>query len=432
MVPLPRRISGPVSVHAFDLPTAGGGAPNRLYVFGDEHFSYDHQCAACDPPGCASIAAFIERLVDAARAGGVKSLDVYMEIPYVGRPNRTQAVRHWDDRLRANAAPGRKLKDLVKRMVGESPHYIGIFSVLYRKFHSELYPAEGRHARPAAGAPPVRFHYCDARAEPNVQAMFRGEGDRAAGLWLLATRAGTPEGLRDLLHAFLFSRDFPADAARAIGADSSSPAADALRTRIVPAALSGTTHKVAKQFLSLPPGPARDAAERYLKERVEHVVGILRDAGLEVASGLLRRRLQAAAGSGANPMDAPLADFLGTLRNSTLLALAETVGVAMYLAVQLVIMDAYLLCRMLRFSTQPGGVSVVYAGDSHSMYYVDFLRRYAGLLPAVCRPRVRAGMARSKAEPTHERCVQLDACKNASKASRMRASKVQSQKVQMQ
>ena len=43
------------------------------------------------------------------------------------------------------------------------------------------------------------------------------------------------------------------------------------------------------------------------------------------------------------------------------------------------------------------------------MYYVDFLTRYAGLRPAVCRQRAAVPAALPQ---THERCVDLDECKS--------------------
>ena len=87
----------------------------------------------------------------------------------------------------------------------------------------------------------------------------------------------------------------------------------------------------------------------------------------------------------------------------------------MQLAVHLVLMDAYLVCRLLRFCTRPeaaGGESIVYVGNAHAEYYVSFFQDYMGLTPVVCQPasavtekRRKPPQRMSRGDSNFNRCV---------------------------
>ena len=80
----------------------------------------------------------------------------------------------------------------------------------------------------------------------------------------------------------------------------------------------------------------------------------------------------------------------------------------MSLGVHVVLMDAYLVCRLTRFCGQGGagerggGVGIVYVGDAHADYYAAFLRNYVGLEPVVDHP------LRMDARGRAIRCVPLN------------------------
>lgn len=374
------RVSGPVSVHVFDVPNEDGGGTNRLYIFGDEHFSYDHMCDACDrSQGCATIMQFVDEQVGAARDHHA-ALDVFLEMPYVPArgEQRLHVLRYFDRYFRSNAGPppkGGTIRNVLMRVFGgsqPSPRYIGQLAQLYKRYHRELY--DDSYKRRSADATGVRFHYTDARRDPNVDAILNG---KSAARWPV-------ELLRKVLHAFLFSTDFPADIQQALGAEGAAAVVhDTLST--IDRGKRRAVHKVAKQYHNLRDGNMKSALRRYIEDRVDDIVGLISDV------------------IGHNPLDDVLEDNpINSLRSTVRLYREEAFSLAFRYGAILILMDAYLLGRMLRFVAQQvdttGGSSIVYVGESHAQFYVHFLRDYLGLGPILCNP-VRAD------NPT--RCVSL-------------------------
>ena len=71
----------------------------------------------------------------------------------------------------------------------------------------------------------------------------------------------------------------------------------------------------------------------------------------------------------------------------------------MQLAVHLVLIDAYIVCRLMRFCTRSeaaGGESIVYVGNDHAKYYVAFFQEYMRLVPVVCQPLAAVSEKRLK------------------------------------
>ncbi len=403
-VPSTRVLSGPVSVHVFDVPVAGGSV-NRIYVLGDEHHSYDNMCSPCtDVAGCATVTEFVRRRLDLARSRGT-ALDAYMEMPYVlpSGPTRDALISMWDGLMKrdegaSSAARGgnKKSRGLLDRLIGNNPFYVGVFSRLYKEFGGEFYGEPVKHTRDGA-----RFHYCDARHEPNVSA-FMGMSPA-----VFHTHVASINAMRGFMHAFVYGLDFPADMARIFGAPTT-------QKLVVREALSSVlpggprvVHKIAKQFHRLTDGPAKTAAKAYLDARIEDTLDILRhDLGFDAGA-----HMYAAPHKGAAPHTA-YEPWLPMLRSWHRRYYDVAFELCMRLGVRVVLMDAYLVCRMLRFSVQAGrgGESIVYVGDAHAEFYVRMLTEHMGLSPSVCVARSAAPTGGSR------RCVRLDGPRCAPKS----------------
>jgi hypothetical protein len=389
----PRFVSGPVSVHEFVL-TEGG---HRLIIFGDEHFSYESLCQPCDMGTCQSVTRFIRAHVERAREAAT-SLDVFMEMPYVvpRGPQRDAMLRHLNAFMKRNAGPEAEqglLNKVVHRIVGSTPFYVGVFSQLYKEFARDIYDDAHKSAAGRQGPGSVRFHYADARTEPNVRALLPGEAD------LFHKHVRTADALSYLLHAFLFGRDFESDVRQV---------SSSLASQLVSSALSGLPgssgrrklHKVAKQYHRLRDGPVKAAARAYLEERIEEAVSVMReDVHVDSGAHTLATADERATPSHNRPWLSNLRKF-----NHDLYRTAFQLG--MRLSVHVVLMDAYLLCRLLRFAMQTpetsNGTSIVYVGDAHAEYYVRFFKDHLGLTPLACQTR-------HITSPDKKRCVDLAA-----------------------
>jgi hypothetical protein len=393
----PLTLSGPVSLHVFDVPAqaqaqapdGGGGAAagtNRVYVLGDEHHSYQNMCRPCSSAdGCQTILAFIQGAVRRARSAGTQ-LDVLLELPYVVRdgPLRTEWLQTLDAYMSRDS--GKRLLESEDRASSKA-HYVGMLGVLYHAFRQHLYDDDAK-APGAPGSNNVRFHYSDARLEPHVPLLLPFELPDA-----MHRRVRTAEQLRALLEAFVFSRNFPRDVAKLIGPEET-------RRVLVPGALSSLSpapsapavHKIAKQFHRLPDGDAKDAVNKYLVDRIDDAVASARDdLGFDTGAHVLaagrkaRAALEATATGAAGDAAMPLWQQNVLVAHERYYRSSYTW--VMLLAVHLVLMDAYLVCRLMRFATRaPGGECIVYVGNAHAKYYVAFLQDYLNLTPIVCQP----------------------------------------------
>lgn len=402
------KVSGPVSVHEFHLTQEktgeGDAARHKVIIFGDVHFSYDNLCTPCHLPTCQSVTNFIRARANAAHEDAT-SLDVFMEMPYVP-PNgqmRNSVLKTWDSLMSRNAGPDSDnglFKKLLQRLVGNTPFYIGVFSQLYKEFARDLYDDDYKRAAGRLGPGSVRFHYADARSEPNVKAALPVH---AATFHKHVT--GTT-ALRDLLHAFLFGKDFVSDVKMAGPSLVSTIVASALST--MPGSQGRRKiHKVAKQYHRLNEGPAKQAVRTYLEARIEEVINIMKN-DVRVDTGV---HTLAAVDPAATPTyNQPWLSSFREMNNNVYQGMFQ---IAMQLAVWVVIMDAYLLCRLLRFAVQTPesahGTSIVYVGDAHAEFYVRFMRDYLGVPPVACQTR-RSDI---------NRCVDMAAAKRRSSACKL-------------
>lgn len=425
--PLPRVISGPVSVYAFELPAT----KHRVVLFGDWHFSYEHLCKPCvREQGCATVTRFIREAAAHARARGT-SLDVYLELPYVVRdgPRRTRVIealegfmaRDMGPRARGKT-PSALLNKLLHRIAGASSTYVGVFAQLYREFRADVYrdlddgaggrAKRGRGSKAAqhdagegeGGA--VRFHHADARYEPHVARLLN------ADVAWLRDHVRTIDRLRALLMAILFSRDFVGDVRRLLDAPTAAKVLDLDALSTLDAAHGGAgrpVHKIAKQFLRLRDGPVKTAARRWIEDRVDGLMRVLRD---DVGFGAGSASRAAATTPASTDADAPWKDTVQEVREA---AQAATLPLVMSLGVWVLLMDAYLACRMLRFALQRpdavGGMSVVYVGDAHAQFYLHLLRDYMGVAPMTCQPHALAPRRKAGQQEQDQpvRCVRLTA-----------------------
>jgi hypothetical protein len=411
-----------VSAYAYDLPPAAGRAPglgHRVYLFGDEHFSYDNMCPRCDADaGCADIVGIIDREVAAAVARG-RSLDVFMEFPYLRGEHRDTQLRAWDARFRAEASP----VHAVKSLLGLPTRVYGVFSLLYRKYGARFYDHDaGAGASPATGAPAVRFHYADARHEPNAAAMFRGfcqpPSPSCNAAWILAlprrcraallaflTHVGSAARVRDLLRAFLFGTDFVADMSRLFGADFRVVRGTLAAPPGAPEGAPRTMHRIARQFHKLAPA-ARAPVRAFLDRRIDELCALLADdldydgCASIVCAILTGRPAGVAAGRSAATPDLESFALPCRVRRAqefvhALLGDRGRLGRdgVLLLLLPALLMDAYLLCRMMRYATQQaaaGGTTIAYTGNAHSMLYARFFEEQLGLRAVVCHPARRA------------------------------------------
>ena len=379
--PVVNQVSGPVSLYAFDIGSNGGssgGGSSRIMVFGDMHFSNRNMCSPCvRADGCASVLDFIDERSAKAEARGT-TLDVFLELPYVpppaARTRRARAVNHAVVHLGApppsgvGVGIGMRRGDIIAmlRKVGvgpaaPSPRYVGLLGDMMRRYKDRLYPTSPLQNQQQQQQQQQRFHYADIRSDPNIHALLPVAPEAAA--------TGTIDGLRQLMHAFLFSADFVADVIACCG-QGARVVRDGLTTLAPPPSKQGVgtgtwVHRIAKQFHALPGGPVKDAVRAYLTMRVEEVLDIMRND----------------VGMGSRPaVAARYYDWLDHVRSARAQCYAFGYKTAMHLGVWVVMMDAYLLCRMLRF-LGPGSETIVYVGDAHAEFYARFFVEYMGLRP---------------------------------------------------
>jgi hypothetical protein len=191
-------------------------------------------------------------------------------------------------------------------------------------------------------------------------------------------------------------------------------------------------HKVAKQYHMIPEGELKAAAKRYLEDRIEDAVSVARyDLNFDEGPHILAALAEALAASSraehhSAEVSSPKADDLAWLNRFRVAHgqyYAAFFPEVIRFSTHLILMDAYLLCRLLRFSfstdkkKKAGGESarrtaVVYAGDAHSEYYVSFFVDYLGVSPSVCS---KLGPPRDRRTRTTDRCVRMTARINQSR-----------------
>jgi hypothetical protein len=202
------------------------------------------------------------------------------------------------------------------------------------------------------------------------------------------------EGVRAFVSAFVFGTDFIADMTGLFGVELATKLIDKEALSALGAG-KRCVHKIAKQLHALHDGPLKAAVKGYLAERIDEVVRIMhRDVAFDLHN------------EEASTMMTPVPSWLGLLQKWQSEYYTAAFVVAMRLGVQVLLMDAYLVCRMLRFSVQASvgeSTSIVYVGDAHAEFYVRLLRDHLHIRPFLSVPM---HAVKPPAKGT-DRCVKL-------------------------
>jgi hypothetical protein len=239
--------------------------------------------------------------------------------------------------------------------------YVGLLGNLLLRFKDDLYHDSFKDLASSSAAG-VRFHYADIRYDANIRGLLPSRKSATTH-----EHVTTSDGLRALLHAFMFGTDFVADVN-----------ACCRTAKVLPGSLSSLEpngprlHRVSKQFHRLPEGRAKHAVRSYLSSRVEELIFIMHhDVGLDQSKHTLQP---------VTPGPAGYEPWLSKIRAVHADYHVFAYHDAMHLGVWVLLMDAYLLCRLLRFAA-PGGSTIVYVGDAHAYFLTRFFRDYMGLQP---------------------------------------------------
>lgn len=352
-------------------------------LFGDEHRSTKHMCTNCGhDPRCKTIVQIIESFQRACETQNTY-LNVFVEFPYVigsGRLRR-EFLRYIDKYMRRKPSFRKSVRDFVVIGLGlKNSKRLGVLNDIYETFADRFYHHDKRAHRN------TKFHFADARWEPNMWIYVKppSHTPRAEFFeWITNFRTRIPDipTFRAFVAAFLYDVDFPSVIKNIFGEHSpvmhgslSSLHDDAPRT----------VHKIAKQYLKLrhqliadgsePSSRVHEAIDKYIRDRVD----------------TLMRHLQ---------------QDIGYEDNATFFERPELLESFMTLArldLPVLLMDVYLLCRVLRYSMSSyGGCTLIYAGDVHVKNYARFFQDYLRVPPVFSRPP-------SEARPgEHRRCVEL-------------------------
>ena len=384
-----KRISGPASYFVFEMP----GSMNTIYMFGDYHFSYKNQCVDCDADStCKKIADFIDlSLADSAKHG--TPVDVYMEFPYVVAEGEAR------DRVltRVNEVflkDGREnVKTVLSKIFGKTPEYIGIFSILYKRFSENFY----NHR--SLSRENQRFHYADARFEFNVKRFLSPSSEK----WIQMFHRRVPDvkTFRRVLEAFVlghYTSSFQDEMQDVFGTE-----IEVFERSLTSKKKGGkkTLHKISKQVYKLPPA-IRAKVESYVNEKLDGLCDVLKE-DLRYEDGV---RLMT-----ADPDSMDLRD--GTLTFIRASRLVNYVGIFtffMELIAQTVMMDVYLLSRMLFYANKgTEGNTIVYAGDYHIGVYADFMSRHMKLTSLGCNvPQLPLTLSDQQVQAMVQRCVEVN------------------------
>lgn len=323
-------ISGPISMYTFSLPQQD----HEVIIFGDMHFSYNNMCPKpCQAPECETITSFIQRYVASAKESK-RSLDVYVELPYVTKSGHPLKPLQLEKVSKATSENVLDLEDATTRKGVLGGVRLGILGHLFKMFGKHMYDDE---TKVLGNASNVRFHYADARHEQNVVRMIPADVDR-----LVARLDGDGSRMVQVIVGMIFGNNF--------GSSLSVEDQKALFPDSLSTWRGRQVHKVAKQFLKLAPGTLKDRLRIYLEMRVNRIVPWIRQ-----------------------------------LRDTYVSDPESSAEIVVY--IRSVLMDAYLLSRMVYYATLKkalGGSSIVYVGHAHAMEIVSFLQEYAQLPPELC------------------------------------------------
>jgi hypothetical protein len=353
-------------------------------------------CPSCSgDPRCDTIADFIERL-----AGEDQELDVFMEFPYVVASGnaRESMIQHLDNLF--SKEKQNLTEKVMTKIFGNTKEYIGVFSLLYDRFSKKMYRRhpQGRHESRQ------RFHYADARFEINVKRFLAPTDDS----WIRKFHECIPDipTFRHLLECFVVGhkkRAFQVEMRDLFGSW-----IDVYEESLSSKSSKGqkTLHKISKQVHKLP-ASLRKLVEDFINEKLDAICNILKvDLRYEDGKRFMFKK----------PTPEELNDgTLIVIRASRLANYVKIFQWFMNLIVQTIMIDVYLLSRMLFYSMKKSKdqkTSVIYAGDYHISVYADFFRRFLGIEPNSCHLQTfPARFSDEQIQSMVKRCVHMN--KNA-------------------
>lgn len=426
------RVSGPVSLYVLQ----DRNDAKWVTLFGDEHFSSMNQCRNCkEDPRCLTTEDFISRTeyTTEARVSPNKrrELDVFVEFPYLMRSGflRETFMKYIDRYMgygwQTTTMSAKKKRKLRRKVVFSSllrgvlsscipsakrsqqhgskrneeeeepaaAAEAGMLGVLYRAFRDKVYNPSHAHD---SGKNIVRYHASDVRWEPNMWMYIKAPPffpiDRFhRWMWDFCCYFSSVDTYGKLIETFLYSADFPGNLRALLGER-------ALVTYSALSTLSDTddnrkhrlTHKIAKQYHSLEKVDAslQQAVRRYLDDRLREILESMKN------------------GASFDSMDSATERWTNICASEKRMRCFVEV---VHIRTPGLLMDAYLLCRMLRFlynQTSPVKISkaIVYAGQAHIGKYIDFLENYLGFVPLQKQDPWRPP---STPYSSYSRCVKL-------------------------
>jgi hypothetical protein len=298
--------------------------------------------------------------------------------------------------------------------MGRRPKVIGMLSKLYTTFKDRIYAhhtkghQEGKEDDTDSSKTlhRQRFHYGDTRFERHAHLIsppMSSEDNIIEWMVDFHTRVATADKFCRILEAFITSKNFEQDMRKLMGD----------KTAIVDKALSNVTingktfrvHKVAKQYWRVPE-ELRPVADKYVQDRIKYVRQFMLDVlnydfharqfqGLTLEKVVSTRHEVEMAHS---LVSAGLMAYMGNLAYPGLM-----------LVCCMIIMDAYMICRMLRYmyESNDGSCVIAYTGDAHTSHYADFMVNYLDghdkkvqVTPVMCRAMPNN---QDSAEP--QRCI---------------------------
>jgi hypothetical protein len=412
------RLSWPItaSVH-----TSSRGQ-KRILILGDQHRSLRGACGSCEPPSCANVNELLHALIDWSAATG-RDLDVFAEmrlVPERTRRGRAAQIRRMEKRYEENygtwvARARQRILETVRLewLFGKHPGYL--VEVFYEFRHRFLHVRDQKDN--------ARFHYADGRVETLMEklnmdlfALFRDDeqGSRLKATIKFYQTYESVKHLERVLLALCFSKRADVDIPKIMSTKKQARSASKIRQIKHHPLIRNGMYKIAKQVHKLPPAErsslrkfakdllARDILQLYSRQGDDRKDNQLSPGTIAFLNEMHFKRLKES-----------LLSLSGPDQDSSILKEAHAFAQSLLLAKTLVLMDVYLLARMLYYVRRqaPGSTTVIFAGDIHAENYRDFIAMYLGrdeYESRVCSERKELPRFRDLIKT--DRCVPTDKC----------------------
>jgi hypothetical protein len=320
-----------------------------------------------------------------------------MEMPYVVGHSKEPVTRQ-KQLVKIHELFTRDSKIRLPGLFGGSKQYIGIFSSLYKKYGDNFYFREKIKVKvkgdsiPKTNKGDSRFHYGDIRSEFNVR-HFLAPFDNKAMVEFHA-RINSIAKFRRLLEAFLVghkkeSKPFDVTIKELFGSTS-----DVYYKSLG----TNNMHRISKQIHKLP-ARLRDKVEAFVNEKLDTLVDIMKhDIKYEDGITMLTSN------NNKDTRDGTLV----YIRESRLIHYSNVFKIFMHLIVQTIMMDTYMIARMLYYATKTSCI-ISYTGSYHTYVYADFFLRYMKAPMHGCRTvdEITGKLSEKEVKTMVQRCVHM-------------------------